>query len=111
MTFSRAGDFSITLGSYSTYQGGLQEKADCAQQDGVWASGAATSLGSVKGILGAEFLHFLLVDFRLAVEIPLQLRLGLQMSCQHSSRGVNSSCLAPCFNSSTWHSIRAWPWK
>lgn len=87
----------------------FKKKLIVLSRDG--ASGTATSLGSVKGILGAEFLHFLLVDFRLAVEIPLQLRLGLQMSCQHSSRGVNSSCLAPCFNSSTWHSIRAWPWK
>lgn len=45
--------------------------------DWVWASGAVTSLGSVKDILGAEFLDFLLIDFRLPVEIPLQLRLGL----------------------------------
>lgn len=46
-------------------------------RDEVWASGAVTSLGSVRDILGAEFLDFLLVDFRLPVEIPLQLRLGL----------------------------------
>lgn len=72
-------------------------------RDGVRASGAVTSLGSVKDILGAEFLDVLLIDFRLPVEIPLQLRLGLQMSCQQEQQ--RRECVLMCFNSSAWHSV------
>lgn len=72
----------------------------------VWASGAVTSLGSVKDILGAEFLDFLLVDFRLPVEIPLQLRLGLQMSCQHEQQGREQVLIARGGTA-----FQGWPWQ
>lgn len=65
-------------------------------RDGVRGGGAVTSLGSAKDILGAEFLDVLLIDFRLPVEIPLQLRLGLQMSCQHKQQ--RRECVLMCFN-------------
>lgn len=64
----------------------FMETLTVLSRDGVSASGAVASLRSVKDVLGAEFLGFLLIDFRLPVEIPLQLRLGLQMSCQHEQQ-------------------------
>lgn len=64
----------------------FMETLTVLSRDGVSASATIASLRSVKDVLRAEFLGFLLIDFRLPVEIPLQLRLGLQMSCQHEQQ-------------------------
>lgn len=71
-----------------------------------WASGAVTSLGSVKDVLGLEFLDFLLIDFHLPVEIPLQLRLGLQMSCQHEQQRREHVLIAQGDTA-----FQGWPWQ
>lgn len=64
----------------------FMETLTVLSRDGVSASAAVASPRSVKDVLGAEFLGFLLIDFRLPVEIPLQLLLDLQMSCQHEQQ-------------------------